>query len=628
MNKETKVEGRLRRLSAAALLALALCASGCSLLGGDGPSDDDMEAMEQAEEQIQACEEEFLEDGYVPADRREDAAEAVGELAEELMDDGILSDYAVSGANVWLQYESGLQLVYVPRTAGTDSASLEASYEIVTCQPYRDDYPAELAEEMELPDAAAELLEQQSEEWEFRDNWDMERVSLNHLEDLGENQFILWHGHGGWTEETHSFLATGEEFDEDEYREGGSYYEDFQEGRLFKCTDGRVAVGADYFEEYLGSLDGSFVYLAACESGKDDTLAEAFLDKGAEAVVANSDTILTVYNTRMLYETVNGLCQREPDTGLYYSLEEALDRAASVWGASDAEQFGGMGARPEIFGGNHARAFCLEGAEAQPETDTPETAAPETTAPETQPAADAETVLQEYADSLTCLYGDGAIYTSYFVKEAGESGYPTIRYSFAGSFPLEPLGTLLLDFDRDGTQELLVVDVNPDYTLCLKMYEAVEGTAQCVSQCNLAATVVGQSESGYLDCVYYEQNGRTVIGFEERSVHRHIADGVLIRFTAVAYDGASLTVLGSPEYMGSDGMDYGFTEEMAALGIPVDFSEVFGGRSIFAYLPSPVVFSSSHTTCTWEMDEWLDFYMTWSRENTSETVEASVIEFR
>ena len=234
MNKETKVEGRLRRLSAAALLALALCASGCSLLGGDGPSDDDMEAMEQAEEQIQACEEEFLEDGYVPADRREDAAEAVGELAEELMDDGILSDYAVSGANVWLQYESGLQLVYVPRTAGTDSASLEASYEIVTCQPYRDDYPAELAEEMELPDAAAELLEQQSEEWEFRDNWDMERVSLNHLEDLGENQFILWHGHGGWTEETHSFLATGEEFDEDEYREGGSYYEDFQEGRLFK----------------------------------------------------------------------------------------------------------------------------------------------------------------------------------------------------------------------------------------------------------------------------------------------------------------------------------------------------------------------------------------------------------
>ena len=111
-------------------------------------------------------------------------------------------------------------------------------------------------------------------------------------------------------------------------------------------------------------------------------------------------------------------------------------------------------------------------------------------------------------------------------------------------------------------------------------------------------------------------------------MHRHIADGVLIRFTAVAYDGASLTVLGSPEYMGSDGMDYGFTEEMAALGIPVDFSEVFGGRSIFAYLPSPTVFSSSHTTCTWEMDEWLDFYMTWSRENTSETVEASVIEFR
>ncbi len=637
MESKNNVKRKIRYSLAAALLPLALGAAGCSLLGG-GPSERDMEAMEEAEEAIAEVEEDFLEDGYIPADQAEDAAEAVGELAEELVEDGVLADCSVSGSNVWMQYESGLQLVYVPRVAGTDAASLEESYEIVTLQPYADDYPAELAEEMKLPDAAAEVLERQSAEWEFSKNWDRKRVSLSHLEDLGEKQFILWHGHGGWTEETHSFLATGEEFDEDEYREGGEYYEDFVEGRLLKCTDGRVAVGPEYFEEYLGSLEGSFVYLAACESGKDDALAEAFLDKGAEAVVANSDTILTTYNTRMLYETVNGLCMTNVATGEYRTLEEALDHAGDLWGEDDGVKFGGQGAKPEIFGGRHARNFRLEnpnaGAERPQEGDGPgtgETSAPETNEPETsqtESTAPAETVLQAYADSLTCLYGDGAIYTSYFVKEEGASGYPAIRYSFEGCFPQEPLGTVMKDFDLDGASELLVVEVNPDYTLRLKMFEAVGGAAQCVSELSIRATVVSQAENGYLNCLTYE-DGYPIIGIEERAVHDHIADGVLMRFTALMYEGSSLTLLDEPEYMGSDGMDNGFADRMASLGIPVDFQKMFfDGTSIFSYLPSPEIFASSHTTCVWEDEEWLDFYLDWYNVNTSESVEASIIEFR
>ena len=95
----------------------------------------------------------------------------------------------------------------------------------------------------------------------------------------------------------------------------------------------------------------------------------------------------------------------------------------------------------------------------------------------------------------------------------------------------------------------------------------------------------------------YQYNGQTAIGFEERSLASHLADGTLIRFTALLYDGASLQMLGTQEYMGSGGLpEEGepFVDGMASMGIYVDFEQIFyEGTSIFSYLDSPEAFASS-----------------------------------
>jgi hypothetical protein len=129
-------------------------------------------------------------------------------------------------------------------------------------------------------------------------------------------------------------------------------------------SSGRAMISAKYIEKYCENLDNSFFYLATCQSGMDSTLANAFVNKGAAAVIANTETIYTQYNLLMEYEVAHNLTLINDRTGNYYTLSEALSAAKEKYGRNDLVWYGenaprSEAATPIIFGGATAENYCL-----------------------------------------------------------------------------------------------------------------------------------------------------------------------------------------------------------------------------------------------------------------------------
>ena len=94
------------------------------------------------------------------------------------------------------------------------------------------------------------------------------------------------------------------------------------------------------------------IYLGACSSGVDDTLAKAFLDKGASTVIGNRGSICTTYNLSMIktiYEQM--LCDTGSDNH-YDTIQTALNFAFDKNGKYCCEE---DKSHPIIFGDNNFR---------------------------------------------------------------------------------------------------------------------------------------------------------------------------------------------------------------------------------------------------------------------------------
>lgn len=81
--------------------------------------------------------------------------------------------------------------------------------------------------------------------------------------------------------------------------------------------------------------------------------------------------------------------------------------------------------------------------------------------------------LEKYADSIGNLYGQsfyGSLSRNYHVEESSE------RWGFdTDSIPVTTAGSYIFDYDQDGTDELLAVEINEDHTVNLVMYEVDDG---------------------------------------------------------------------------------------------------------------------------------------------------------
>jgi len=309
------------------------------------------------------------EDGYVPEKLAQTVINDVADYIDILYEEGTVIDYEVNDDCIIYQMASGLLLVFSPAVQDVDSIGYDTSMTVITCQPcltsygnYTEDYiawPEGITSPMDMPDEAAENITDDFSNYTFADSTDYDdsEVSLSVIQSFSPNQVILWHGHGGYSSWYHSFLLTGEDFDWSSWWwDAGYFLENVQGYFILNSSTGKVCITSKYINKYCGSMDNSFVYLAACNSGEDSVLSDAFLNKGAVAVVANSKTIKTLYNLTMEYTITSTMATVNSETGNYYTLSEALAVAKGTYG-NDDRAYGGKGAAPTIFGGSEADNF-------------------------------------------------------------------------------------------------------------------------------------------------------------------------------------------------------------------------------------------------------------------------------
>jgi len=296
---------------------------------------------------------------FVPKSKAGDALSAVETYAQSLLSSGDAVYCESSDNGILIKLSTGLAVYYMPNTEGVDSIGSDVSMTVATFQPCLNMY-SDLDTYLALPDKGAAEIGETFKNYKFseEDNYDNSEVTLDSIKSFKADEIVLWHGHGGYTGKCRSMLLTGETLN------WISCAADCIQNRVVMASNGRAMITAKFIEKYCGKLDDSFFYLAACESGKDSTLADAFLGKGAAAVIANTETIYTEYNLLMEYEITHELHEINSATGNYYSLNEALSEAETKYGASDAVWYKSSdptkeASSPMIFGGKDAENFRL-----------------------------------------------------------------------------------------------------------------------------------------------------------------------------------------------------------------------------------------------------------------------------
>ena len=270
-------------------------------------------------------------EGYVEKDDINDAISTVGEYAKGLYENKKIKDYEITeGKSVWIQFNSGVEYIYIPIVEGMDSSTIS------TYQPCLTMYPSNLQElGSKCVDGAASKVESVLNEFNFKNNYDNDTITLDLLKNIGSNQIVIWHGHGGYNTKTHSVLLTSLKLDEEKflldpiyYIEKIGYTNDYLTGRILCSDSGYVMVSYKFFEKYLEDLSSSIIYLGACDSGKDDVLVNTFVNKGAKSVIGNTEEIPTEYNLKMISSVFNELVSISDKK--YQDIKTALEKAKNT----------------------------------------------------------------------------------------------------------------------------------------------------------------------------------------------------------------------------------------------------------------------------------------------------------
>ncbi len=171
-------------------------------------------------------------------------------------------------------------------------------------------------------------------------------ITLDAFNDMGENQVILWSGHGVRTRSC-TYLETQEPLDTlVEWAGDASRAADlsFIKNKMCVTTDGNIAVNHKYLRKKLPSLAGSFVYLLSCNSGDDANLCNAFIKNGAESLVAVHKSINAEYGYKMQATLASTLTKINYTTNDYYTVGEAMADCVRLYGLDD-----GNGAYPFVY---------------------------------------------------------------------------------------------------------------------------------------------------------------------------------------------------------------------------------------------------------------------------------------
>ncbi|MDO5382356.1 MAG: VWA domain-containing protein, partial [Eubacteriales bacterium] len=263
----------------------------------------------------------------------------VSKSLDELSKSGTKVSYTKNADNIRVTLTNGGCYMIIPNVEGTDEGDNSDDIKIATYQPCLSGYSTSISKYMTYIDDGAVLIDNEFDKYTFKkdgsstdDDYNDSEVNFNACASVSQYYMLLWHGHGGYDSSVGSFLLTGVKRTEENDKKLSAAIENKE---ILMTADSYVITAA-FINKYVASdsLENAVVYLGACQSGKDSKLANAFLNKGAVAVYANSETIHTTYNLSMIKSVCEGLTKKN-STGAYNSVSEALTYAKNINGNYD-----------------------------------------------------------------------------------------------------------------------------------------------------------------------------------------------------------------------------------------------------------------------------------------------------
>lgn len=322
----------------------------------DGVSEDKLNLSDEDYEECSNCIDDIYETiskydnrGYSEDGDIKAAVDEVSTLAEEWKEEGTVSEVKTHDSYVYIEFASGMKYFFSPSTPGTSAVGSDTQVSVYSIQPAKTEFAERNSEtetaDTNATDAAAKKIDDTYDNYFWKYDLDDKEVTFQTVADFASNDVVLWNGHGGYFEECGSVLVLSETIDDVHYKGDNLYY---------IVNDGNYLITSFFVDTYVGDISNTFLYLSTCSGLRDTGLADSFKNKGAAAIVANTDVINTIYTSNVMASVVDGLVEGN-------TLDEAMAVAKKQYGDQDSfsyEEYGALGyAVPTVYcGGDYTFA--------------------------------------------------------------------------------------------------------------------------------------------------------------------------------------------------------------------------------------------------------------------------------
>lgn len=260
------------------------------------------------------------ENGYIS---KKDVSQVIDKVSEFVMKNDSVEYYEIGNDYVYFETQSLIPVVYQPPLEGVDSGTGETN--ILTIDPFTDEevYKSKLRGSFAYDQGK---VIQTSLANKDIDSYKSSAVDIDSLEELPDCEYLLWHGHGGYTNVTHSYLVTSQL--QSSYDELFYMFNEKNKKYLYVTTDtGYLAVTSNFFKKEEMVIDDGLVYLATCKSGLDDILGNTFIELGADVVFVNrgNENIATKQDQFMMESIIDYMSAKKD--GIYHNAKSALEQA-------------------------------------------------------------------------------------------------------------------------------------------------------------------------------------------------------------------------------------------------------------------------------------------------------------